>query len=156
MNDKKTTEEADEKLVKEIGARLRKIRKQLEYSQKDFAETVNVSNPSLCEMEAGNARPRFELIYNIIKIHKVNIQYLLFGKGRMFISSALDSLENEINIDLIADYRKFFKEFFYYFSKSELIRSVMMSFFREYILDNDARIHKDMLHTAGDSSYLKE
>jgi hypothetical protein len=31
-------------------------------------------------MQKKRARPRFQMIYNIIKVHRVNIMYLLFGE----------------------------------------------------------------------------
>jgi hypothetical protein len=46
----------------------------------DRDDWINISNSSLSEMEVGHARLRFELIYNIIKVHNVNIIDLMVFK----------------------------------------------------------------------------
>jgi transcriptional regulator with XRE-family HTH domain len=138
-------ETGEEKLLKETGLRLQEIRKRLNYNQKEFAENLGISNASLSEMEAGNARPRFELIYNIIKLHRVNIHYLLYGEGEIFQAESWESeLSGSGGFTMTAEYRSFFKELFENFRQSQLVRTAVMNHFREYLVDNDQRIEKEI------------
>lgn len=133
-----------EHLWKEIGLRLQMVRKSLNLLQKDFARSLNISNASLSEMEAGNAKPRFELLYNITKRYNVNLNYLLHGEGEIFMSN--DILQQN-PIAITPGHRDFFKEFFYYFNCSHLVRTAMMNYFRTYILEKETLIKKDIIKT---------
>jgi transcriptional regulator with XRE-family HTH domain len=159
MKDKETNplKEADEeKLLKDIGLRIQAIRRRLNYNQKEFASNLGISNASLSEMEAGNARPRFELIYNIIKLHHVNIHYLLYGEGDMFQAESWESeLSGSESFTMTAEYRSFFKELFFKFKTSQLVRTSVMNHFREYVLDNDQRIEKDIRQSTEKSKEKK-
>ena len=146
MNENETERE-NKQLIKDIALRLQQVRKQLNVTQKEFAESLRISNSSLCEMEAGHARLRFELIYNIIKVHNVNINYLLFGQGEMFTRQ--DNFDREFETKIGPEYRTFFEEFIEYFNKSRIVRTAVMNFFWKYLLDNDYTIDKDIRKAAG-------
>jgi transcriptional regulator with XRE-family HTH domain len=133
----------EKQLYSEIGLRVQAIRKQLDYKQKDFAVTLGISNASLSSIEAGNAMPRFELIYNIIKVHHVNIRYVLFGEGEMFMIDS-DPLAEKFEIEFTAEYRAFFRELIFYFNKSQLARSGVLNKVRQYIIDNKETILKEI------------
>ena len=133
----------DKQLYKEIGLRIQTVRRHLNYLQKDFAETLNISNASLSEIEAGHARPRFELIYNIIKVHHVDIMYLLYGEGEMFMEGA-EPWEGKFDIEFTSEYRAFFRDLFYYFNHSQVVRSAVINYFRLYIIEKKDLIEKDI------------
>ena len=133
-----------EHLWKEIGLRLQVVRKGLNLLQKDFASTLNISNASLSEMEAGNAKPRFELLYNITKRYNVNLNYLLHGEGDIFMPN---EISRQSVMSIHPGHRDFFKEFFYYFNCSHLVRTAMMNYFRTYILEKETLIKKDIIKT---------
>jgi transcriptional regulator with XRE-family HTH domain len=151
MDEKETNplkELDEEKLLKDIGLRIQAIRRRLNYNQKEFASNLGISNASLSEMEAGNARPRFELIYNIIKLHHVNIHYLLYGEGDMFQAESWESeLAGSEGFTMSSEYRSFFKELFFNFKQSQLVRTAVINHFREYVLDKDQLIEKDIRKT---------
>ncbi len=130
--------------IKEIGIRLQVIRKKLNLLQKDFARTLDISNASLSEMEAGNAKPRFELIYNMTRKFKVNINYLLHGEGEIFMS---DEINRQSGLDINPEFQNFFKDFLGYFNQSPLVRTAMMNYFRTYILEKENLIEKDIRKT---------
>ena len=48
---------------------------------------------------------------------------------------------------MTSEYRAFFKELFFNFKHSQLVRTAVMNHFREYVLDNDQRIEKDIRQT---------
>ncbi|UCH96643.1 MAG: helix-turn-helix transcriptional regulator [Candidatus Aminicenantes bacterium] len=131
-----------EPLWKEIGLRLQLVRKRLNLLQKDFARSLDISNASLSEMEAGNAKPRFELIYNMTKKYKVNINYLLHGIGEVFMP---EEISRQRGMEINPGHQDFFKEFFHYFNCSHLVRTAMMNYFRAYILEKENLIKKDIV-----------
>ena len=135
--------------LQEIGLRLQLIRKKLNLLQKDFAKSLDISNASLSEMEAGNAKPRFELIYNITSKYKVNINYLLHGEGEIFMS---DEISRQSGLEIMPEYHLFFKEFLYYFNQSPLVRTAMMNYFRTYILEKENLIEKDIRKTTASAA----
>jgi transcriptional regulator with XRE-family HTH domain len=140
-------------VLKEIGFRLQLVRKKLNLLQKDFAKELDISNASLSEMEAGNAKPRFELIYNITKKFKVNINYLLHGEGEIFMS---DEISRQSGLEIKSEYQPFFKDFLYYFSQSPLVRTAMMNYFRTYILEKETLIEKDIRKTTASREQEKQ
>lgn len=134
----------NEHLLKEIGLRIQVVRKRLNLLQKDFASTLDISNASLSEMEAGNAKPRFELLYNITKRYNVNLNYLLHGEGDIFLP---DAISRRNLMEISPGDGDFFKEFFHYFNCSHLVRTAMMNYFRTYILEKETLIKKDIIKT---------
>ncbi|MCP5109140.1 MAG: helix-turn-helix transcriptional regulator [bacterium] len=129
--------------LKTIGERLQKIRKQLGMLQKDFAKELGIASSSLCDIEAGNMKPRFELIYSITKKFKVNILYLLHGTGDMFIK---EERNGEIfqKSEVFKQYREWLNDFLYYFDNSPMVRYAMQAYFSIYTTENDLLIKKDI------------
>jgi len=128
--------------LKEIGKRLVAIRKELHMLQKDFAKEMEISGGSLSEIEAGNTKPRYELVYNITKKFNVNIYYLLHGKGEMFIP---DDIESYIGAKKYgSDTEQWLKNFLFYFNESEMLRYAMMSHFSRFCLENKNVLEKSL------------
>lgn len=120
--------------LKEIGNRLVAVRKELHMLQKDFAKEMEISGGSLSEIEAGNAKPRYELLYNITKKYKVNLYYLLHGKGEMFVPDDIESFLGPRKYG--SDTEQWLKNFLFYFNESEMLRYAMMSHFSRFCLEN--------------------
>ena len=127
--------------LKLIGERLQEIRNKLNFLQKDFAEELEISSSSLCDIEGGKIKPRFELIYNLPKKFKVNILYLLYGTGDMFMHE-----EDEIfrQSGVLEKHKEWFKEFISYFEDSPMVRYALMSYFFSYINEHDKLIKIDI------------
>lgn len=127
--------------LKVIGERLKKIRNHLHLLQKDFAKEVGISASSLCDIEAGKIKPRFELIYALTKKYNINIFYLLHGTGDMFVREEWDILPKSEILDKDRDW---WKKFVYYFENSPMIRYTIMSHFLEYINEKGDSIKVDI------------
>lgn len=129
-----------DKRVVEVGIRLQEIRKVLGIKQKDFARQMNISNANLSEIEQGNAKPRFELLYNIIRLHNVNISYLFYGEGEMF------QPDNAGNIDFkrFPGLEEWLEDFLWYMENSVLVRAHIMLAFRQYLLENRQLVDNDI------------
>jgi transcriptional regulator with XRE-family HTH domain len=68
-----------------LKSRLKAIRHALDLSQKEFAGHIKISAPSYSEIETGKYKPKFDVIQKIGKAFNVNLYYLVYGEGEMFI-----------------------------------------------------------------------
>ena len=126
---------------KDIAFRLKFIREKLGLKQKDFAKKLNVSGPTLSDLEKGKYKPGHELFYNISKDFNVNLYYLLFGEGEMFVSPA-----GEIagKIERLAEENGEVKKFLWYFERSKIFRFRILSYFNAILIDEKGSIEKEI------------
>jgi transcriptional regulator with XRE-family HTH domain len=73
-----------------IHDRLKKIRKHLNLSIRNFAKEIYVSHSLYGQVEHGDREPSERLIQLISSRFKVNKEWILTGKGNMFSSEAPD------------------------------------------------------------------
>lgn len=111
----------------ECGKRVREIRKLLTMNQKEFASKVSISPTSLSDIERGKFKPGFEFLVNLVRIFNVNLYYVLFAEGDMFIDPAIASFHNKRRYAVdIEDVRNFF----YYFERSSIFQYDVMKYFK--------------------------
>lgn len=141
--------------------RLKRIRKSLGLSQKDFANGIHISGASLSEMEKGRHKPCHDFFCNITNAYNVNLYYLLLGEGEMFripmltgdSDSGKGETENQLFELLRGDMhvdREDFRKMIYYFRRSGLLQYMMLGFFRQLF-----RRHKDDIEAEVDE-YLRD
>lgn len=105
----------------QAGARIRKIREALNMKQKDFAQKLGISAPTLSELEAGNNKPSFDTIIKLSELFNINLYYVLFGKGDMLENPLLEFLFNIKDGDMVLKF-DYLKEFLEYFTKSKQLQ----------------------------------
>lgn len=81
---------AKEQLMREIGARIRKIRKEFGLNQTHFGAKSNTSRGIIGFIESGKVSPRLELLISLYRDYNVNINYVLTGEGKMFRKALSD------------------------------------------------------------------
>ncbi|MGD2093091.1 MAG: helix-turn-helix transcriptional regulator [Candidatus Aminicenantes bacterium] len=128
-------------VLKSIGQRLQNIRKAIHINQKDFAREMEISGASLSEIEAGSAKPRIEVYYNLTRKYNVNIDYLFHGKGEMFRSP---DQGGTAGIDREDEFREFLETFLDYFEKSRLVRYSVMTHFTTFLEEKETLIEKNI------------
>lgn len=123
----------------ECGKRIREIRKTLNLNQKEFSEKVSISPTSLSEIERGKFKPGFEFLVNLAQALNVNLYYVLFDKGDMFLNPATSIYQSKkkyaVNSDDI-------QKFLYYFERSSIFQYEIMSFFKTKLL-KDKELFQD-------------
>ena len=111
----------------DISCRIKRIRKILGLKQKEFAEKLDVSPPSLSEIESGKYNPAIDVLIKLVKEYKVNSSYLLLGEGGMFVETdtlLFTQIEKfAVNIDDV-------REFLYYFQRSTILQYYILSMFK--------------------------
>lgn len=65
--------------------RIRKLRKQFDLTQQEFAEKIGTTANVLTNYETGRRNPSNSVVNNICKTFNVNEEWLRTGNGEMFI-----------------------------------------------------------------------
>jgi ribosome-binding protein aMBF1 (putative translation factor) len=78
------TSESKRILRQEIGARIRKIRKELGLTQAELVAKSKRKCGVMSRIELGEVSPRLELLISLYRDYNVNINYVLVGEGEMF------------------------------------------------------------------------
>ena len=84
-----------------FGDRLVKAREDLGFNQANFSEKIDLAAQSLARYEKNKVNPSMEFIAKLTDMFNINSNWLLTGKGEMFISN--DTTKNSDNyfIDLL-------------------------------------------------------
>jgi len=134
----------DERNALAVIERMKSIRRYLNFNQKEFAAQLNISPASLSEIEAGKLNPRHDVLFTLFTKFRVNIYYLLFGKGAMFKPP---TIEKDIMEEAVGDLAEFLKDFLFYFKRSPILRYEMMRFFRTFMIENERVVQRDIQKT---------
>ena len=81
------------------GQRLRTVRKALDISQQMLADTLKVNASAISQMETNRIKPSLETLLLLAKNYKVNLHWLITGKGQMFeeaISTTMYKTNNRL------------------------------------------------------------
>jgi transcriptional regulator with XRE-family HTH domain len=131
----------EKKHLKEIGQRIFDIRKKLGLNQLDLAKELHVSNGTISELEAGNGKPSYDVLYNLSKKHNIDVHWILHGTGEMYKVSLdaliIDSISPGERIPLM-------EKFIRYFKGSELVRFNILAYFKEVYMKNESLIEREM------------
>ncbi len=77
------------------GDRLKKIRKFLNLSQEEFGKKIGLTRGAIAAVEADGNKFSQEVLYKLIEIFNINVNYLLAGKGEPFILSDNNNINAE-------------------------------------------------------------
>lgn len=96
--------------LKEIGKRIAIRRKQLDYTQEQLAEMMEVSVQMVSNLERGVKAIRIDNLINLSRILRVSIDFILTGRSAFQNDTVLTekmaqlSPENQKMIELLVDY----------------------------------------------------
>lgn len=82
--------------------RIRKIRRDLDLTQQEFADRIGIKRNTIANYETGRNEPVDSVVSLICREFNVNEEWLRNGTGEMFKpspSSALDALATEFSLD---------------------------------------------------------
>jgi len=79
-----------------FGDRLQGFRKARGISQTEMAEVMGCRQPTVCDYEKNNVSPSVKIIQKIAETYKVNLNWLMTGKGEMMLSES-DIMASELN-----------------------------------------------------------
>ncbi|MCP5054764.1 MAG: helix-turn-helix transcriptional regulator [bacterium] len=76
-----------QELSVEFGNRLKKLRKSLKLTQKEFSEKIDVAPSYISEIESSKTRPGFEFLSKLFHTYQVNPLYLFEGTEPVFLTN---------------------------------------------------------------------
>ncbi len=125
---------------KALGNRIKQIRKALRLRQVDFAKRLNMSGPSLSELETGKYKPGFDCLMTLATEFKVNLYYVFFGEGEMFF----DGSQSFSGPSPLAADNEDVRKFLWYFERSSIIRYHVLSVFKSKLFDEEKNIAREL------------
>lgn len=84
-----------------IGGRIKKVRRELELTQTEFASRLGLTQNTVTRYETGDRNPSTAVLSLIVKAYGVNEEWLRTGEGEMFIaapSGVLNALAQEYGL----------------------------------------------------------
>ncbi len=80
---------------KNIGERIREIRKERKISQIEFSKTLGITQDKLSKYENGRIKPPIELLLSISEKFNISLNWLLMGKGDKYLKKE-EEIDEEI------------------------------------------------------------
>ena len=119
--------------MRNVGWRLREIRKRLNLSQEEFGRILGLKRSSLGKHERGNSFPTGKMLNILVNKYNVSMDYLLSNRGTLFYKEkeGKDIIDEEI------------KEMLTLMSKVPLVRHSVMSYYQRFKLENQELIEKE-------------
>jgi transcriptional regulator with XRE-family HTH domain len=130
-----------EKETLTFGMRVREVRKRLKLTQEEFGGRFGITIQNVSSIEKDKSRPGFDFFYNIVKNYQVNLYYLLFGEGEMFLGEEAREWgePKQIKTGNPAD-----DEFLHYFFNSVEVKYHVMYIFSRLMGDEGEDIRRRM------------
>lgn len=129
-------------LKKEIGQRMRKLRKALGYTQEQIVEYFEIGRANYSRIEKGEVHPGAMILSTLHTKFNVSLDWLICNNGKMFLRD-----RDKHEPDSIADFgaaQDEIREMLRYMENSPMIRHAMLSYFLEYRVRNNDIIKIDL------------
>ncbi len=95
-------EPKEKEFFDKLRLRLRRVRKELKMTQREFGETAEVDRRYVAKVECGSQNPSFKLLRNLSIRHKISMDWLLYGIGTMYVRYGDENYGKEL-----AEFKKF-------------------------------------------------
>ena len=127
--------------MRNVGWRLREIRKRLNMSQEQFAQILGLKRSSLGKHERNESFPTGKMLSILVDKYNISMDYLLCKRGTLFYKEkeGKDIMDEEI------------KEMLALMSKVPLVRHSVMSYYQRFKLENQELIEKELTQKKGKS-----
>lgn len=123
-----------EQLRKEIGMRMRKLRKALGHTQEQMVSYFDIGRANYSRIEKGEIFPGAAIL-NTLKIEfDVSLDWLIANEGQMFHHSR-EGKKREEHVDFGA-YSGEVRELLVYMDKVPMVKHAVLGFFLEYKMKN--------------------
>ena len=123
-----------EELKKEIGDRMRKIRKTLGFTQEKMVEFFDIGRANYSRIEKGEVWPGANILHTLRTKFNISLDWLITNAGKMFIREREKKGDDEkVNF---GEYTNEIKELLTYIEKVPMVKHAILSFFLEYKVKN--------------------
>jgi len=126
---------------KTIAGRVKSMRETLKLTQRELSQKINVSTASICDVEKGKYKPNCDFLENIASTFNVNLYWLLYGQGEMFLDPAIllgvQSGKYYIKTDEV-------RNFLWYYQRSAIVQHSTMAHFYTLLIQQKQNIEKEI------------
>jgi transcriptional regulator with XRE-family HTH domain len=129
-----------EELKKEIGDRMRKIRKSLGYTQEKIVEFFDIGRANYSRIEKGEVWPGANILHTLRTKFNISLDWLITNNGRMYIREREKKAYSE-KADF-GEYSDEVKELLKYIEKVPMVKHAILSYFLEYKIKNQEIIQQ--------------
>ena len=127
--------------TKDIGQRVKAVRRALRYQQKDVAAALNMAAGYLSDIEAGKANPGPEFFVKFAREYNVNLNYIFLGIGDMLLDADREMIVREFNFDEEVDS---VEKLNWLMEHSSFFKNTMLSLATKTILENEPLVRKSL------------
>jgi transcriptional regulator with XRE-family HTH domain len=132
--------------LKDIGGRIKAVRKILDIKQTDVSKAINISVPTISDYETGKKKPNFNFLLKFASSYNVSLDYLVLGKGDPFPRKGLE-FDDFWKDNPFGDSTNDIKEILSYIQRSRVVRNAIIAYAWEYIYRNEEFIESDIRKT---------
>lgn len=123
-----------QQLRKEIGMRIRKIRKVLSYTQTQMVSFFDIGRANYSRIEKGEIFPTATILNTLRKEFHVSLDWLITNEGEMFLPQKQKKEERKrLNF---GKYNEEINDLLFHMEKVPMLRHAVLGFFLEYRLKN--------------------
>ena len=127
--------------TKDIGQRVKAVRRALRYQQKDVAAALDMAAGYLSEIEAGKANPGPEFFVKFALEYNVNLNYIFLGIGDMLLGADRKMTIREFNFDEEVDS---VEKLNWLMEHSSFFKNAILSLASKTLLENEALINRSI------------
>ena len=120
-------------MKKEIGKRLKLIRELKGLSQTELGNSLGIMYQHVSKYERGESVPTWENLIKLIELYGVNINWLLTGRGKMFLSKMGYEEIEEKTILKIKDEDSEIEEIIEELKKDKELKTLLYNYIKNYL-----------------------
>ena len=128
-----------QQLRKEIGMRMRKIRKALGYTQVQMVSFFDIGRANYSRIEKGEIFPTATILNALLKEFHVSLDWLIAEEGEMFLSHNLKDMIKDLDFGKCGEE---INDLLFHMEKVPMLRHAVLGFFLEYQQKNQQIIKK--------------
>lgn len=150
---------------RDLGKRLKIIRRQLHLTQKEFGEKIGMVPTYISSLENARTGPGYFFLYQAAKYYNINPLYLIMGKGPAIIGLEEKKKKEEKQEEkkpeiqekqpepeqeskpeppALGNDNPRIREMLSYFERSPMVKYTVLGFFTKFILENKNLIAEDI------------
>lgn len=137
----------NEDLKQNIGQRMRKIRKNLGFTQEKMVSFFDIGRANYSRIEKGEVWPGVKIFYTLRTRFNISLDWLVTNTGKMFYRERDKTGRQEK--DDFGEYAEEIMELIAYIKKVPMVKHAMLSYFIEYKIK-----HKKMIQQFLDEGEL--
>jgi len=127
--------------LKEFGRRIKNVRRELNFTQKEFAAELGLSASFISDIEAGRSKACLDFFYHLAKKFDVNLYYLILGEGEIIGSKGMRPFHGNKKVGTSVESKY---ELLWYIERSPMLLHTLLGFTTKFIYENEKYIKKEI------------